>query len=186
MKIEDANRLLNIGPNRFVFSGNIRLFGEGEIDQQQYLGGLVNVLIPLIISIGDDTKIELDIEKIKPDVPDDLISIFINSEIDNTFDLTGIVRVLASKDSMDLKPTSLNTPVTLVEFKFVGNQVQEQQIEIIDARIELLRDSCYIKNEIELNATQPGEKIKVLISDRLKLFMYGTVSGNVDLSDGKE
>jgi len=186
LEIGNTNQLLNIGPNRFVFSGNIRLFGEGDINQEQYLGGLINVLVPLIISIDEGTKIELDLEKVNPDIPDELISVYINSEIDNSFDLTGLVRTLISKDSMDFIPGSFKKPDTLLVFEFVGNQTQEQQIELIDEKIELLKGTCFMKSEIELDATSPGEKIKVLTSDRLKLFMYGTVTGNINLSDRKE
>ncbi|MBN2279823.1 MAG: hypothetical protein JXQ65_04515 [Candidatus Marinimicrobia bacterium] len=184
--IDEANQLLNIAPDNFVFSGNIRLYGEGEIDQEQYLGGQINVLVPLIISVDADTKIELDPEKITTDLPDELVSVFIHSEIDNSFDLTGLVRTLISRDTTDFLPESSKKPDTLMVFRFVGNQIQEQQIEIIDDRMNMLKDSCYIKNEIELDATLPGEKIKVLTRDRLKLFMYGTIVGHIDLSDGEE
>lgn len=186
IRLQESNKLLNIAPEKIIINGILRIFGEGHIAADQYLGGRVNILVPMIISIDENTDIRLDIEQIKPNLPEEIQAVIIHSRLRNSFDLTGKLQVLISQDSLDLLENSPLKPDTLLAFYFHENESFNQQIELSYDKIELLSDSCFIRNVISLDATSDNEKIGVLTSDSLNIMMYGTIKTNIDLKNDEE
>ncbi len=184
--ISDAENLMNIAPNRFTFSGKVELYGEGNITSDQYIGGNINVRVPFILTIDENTEIDIDKEKFEQDLPDELSGMQINTLINNSFDIGGRMITLISKDSTDLNEDSQFAPDTLVNFRFEKNQQFDAVFDIQDYLIEILRDSCYMKHIIHLDPTAPNEQIKFFMTDSLKLLMHGNIKALVDLKDDEE
>ncbi|MFP4548518.1 MAG: hypothetical protein ACLFQM_10325 [Fidelibacterota bacterium] len=186
LMVTDAADLMNISPNRLTFSGKVELFGEGEITSDQYISGSVNIKVPFILTIDEDTEIDIDKEKFVQDLPDELAGMKINALINNSFDIGGRMITLISKDSTDLNEDSQFAPDTLVNFRFEKNQQFDAVFNIQDYLIEVLRDSCYMRHIIQLDPTGPNEQIKFFMTDSLKLLMNGNIKALVDLKDEEE
>ncbi len=184
--ISDAGKLLHTVPDSLLFSGNISLFGDGILTRDQYLGGVANILIPMIITVSDSTTLENDPSELSGDFPDEPQEITIHTEVTNRFDLSGKINLLISPEKSDFEKNSIIIPDTIVSFDLLRNTTFEETIELSEDKVDLFRDSSYIKNVVTLDPTDAGDNIKILTTDSLKIFMFGTVRGNLDLQDRSE
>jgi len=183
LEIPDAEDLINIKPTRLKASGTVKVGGNGIVSGDQYVGGKVNIFMPLSFIIKDDVEVDLDPEFVKEEIPDQVEAVTIFTEIINSFDISGTVNLLTSKDTLNFDVGSLIKPDTLLTFSLKPNMSFSDEISLTREKFDLIQDSCYIKPIILLDKTELGETVKFLKSDSIKVFIYGTLKAKIKIDD---
>jgi len=188
--IDDAERLLNIRPNRITTDGLLIIYPSGEpgsLFSNQNLPVTMVIEAPLNIEITEAATFEIESQKVQMDIDDviETIKIFIDS--DNDFDFGADLDILAADDTMHFKEGSLIQPDTITNLTLHPNTNETIIFDLEPEKFQLFQDSTYITGKIRLlsNVDSQGNPTssKLLSKDSLKILVYTSISVLVDPND---
>lgn len=190
VNIPDASALINIKPDQIVSYGSAAVGGNGTVAVDQYVQGVMKIVVPMDMEITDDAMVDMDPELVDEDLPEVIESVILFAETDNQFDFGGFIEVLAARDTNIFNASDPEKPDTLATFRLFPDSSFIESIMLEETKFELLQDSLYLKTVVNLLGKrdeygQP-ESSQLLPSDSLSLLLYGSIKGLIDLSASKD
>ncbi|MFC1550347.1 hypothetical protein ACFL46_03560 [Candidatus Neomarinimicrobiota bacterium] len=189
--VDDAERLLNIRPDRITADGVLIIYPSGEPGSHfsnQDLPVMLVIEAPLNIEITETATYEIESQKVQMDIDDAIESIKVFIDSDNDFDFGADLDILAARDTMYFKEGSLIRPDTITQMTIHPNTPREIIIfDLGPEKYELFQDSTYVTGKMRLlsNVDSQGNPTssKLLSKDSLKVLVYTSVSVLVDPDD---
>ncbi len=188
--VDDAERLLNIRPDRITTDGLLIIYPSGEPGSQfsnQNLPVMMVIEAPLNVEITETATYEIESQKVQMDIEDPIESIKVFIDSDNDFDFGADLDILAADDTMHFKEGSLIQPDTITNLILHPNTNETIIFDLGPEKYELFQDSTYITGKMRLlsNVDSQGNPTssKLLSKDSLKILVYTSISVLVDPND---
>jgi len=181
IKIDKAEKLININPNQISASGEAYVFGKNvKLKYNQYIDSQLGIIIPLSVTFNDTTEMKIDLEPQKvdnQDIPDNLISGTLKYKTNNAFDFGTILDLYASRDSSKIGTNKQDTLIDGLKIEY--NNSFEGEVILDEKDIDLFENSFYIKPNIHLIGEDTSQIYK---NDSLKVIFWGKFKGKIDTS----
>jgi hypothetical protein len=185
--IPNAKDLINIFPNKITASGQARVVGEGTVRQTDVVKGNLFLSAPIAFEIGDSVYVELDVEEMEEtDIPKEFKSAVLNAKVDNLFKFGAEVTVLGSPDSNYLKIPEHPDVIEIARLEVDAADTSLQVLEIGEDVIEFLKDGGYIKADVWLKGPEDGTTSRLLTTDSMTVWLYGTFKALIGAEDEEE
>jgi hypothetical protein len=186
--IPNAAELINLKPNKIVSYGTASVGGQGTVSTNQYVQGTMNILVPMSFEVADDAVIDVEPDLVKDDdIPEELDEVAIYANLDNHFELNGIINVLGAKDTLYFLADSPVAPDTIAQFRLLPDTSYEETIFLDETKFDLFTDSLYVKTSVQLlsNTDNAGNPIptRLFKNDSLTIQLYGKIKGLIDLAE---
>ncbi len=184
LDIPNAKDLINIFPNKITASGQARVVGEGTVRQTDVVKGHLFLSAPIAFEIGDSVFIELDVEKMdKNDIPNEFKSAILNARVNNLFRFGAEVTVWGSPDSNFLKIPDHPDVIEIARLDVNAADTSLQVLELGEDVIEFLKEGGYMKTDIRLKGPEDGSTARLLTTDSMTVWLYGTFKAQIGGED---
>jgi len=186
--IPDAEELINIIPQRIAASGYALIGGSGAVDTAQYVRGNLSISVPLEMEITEDAGMDFEPSLIAGnDIPKEVVGATLIAQIENGLEIGGNLTLLAARDTLLFESGVNYDPDTLAIINLLPDSTFLETIELDESQIALFQDSLYIKTICNLSGMTDavGNPVssRFLSGDELKILVYGTINGLIDLAE---
>ena len=178
--ILDASELINIKPDSIVAFGKAIIGGTNDIVTyrgNESFSGLFSISVPFVFELLEDAKIDLDIEKVDQNFPEDIESITLFIEYENMFDFNANISVLSSTDPSHFEEDSPTVPNVLSSITIQGNSTSADSFYLDKTQIKLFDDITFVKAKVFVSSEG---QVKFLSTDSLKVSSYGSINYLID------
>ena len=178
--IFDAAGLINIKPDSIIAFGKAVIGGTNDIVTyrgDESFSGYFSISLPFVFELSDDAKIDLDIEKVDQNFPEDIESITVFVEYDNMFDFDANMSFLSSTDPSHFQEDSPTIPNVLSSITIQGNSSSVDSLFLDKSQIKLFDDITFVKTKVFISSE---DQVKFLSTDSLKVNSYGSVKYLID------
>jgi hypothetical protein len=185
--IPDAKDLINIFPEKIMASGEVRIVGEGTVRQTDVVKGQLFLSAPLAFEIGDSVYVDLDVQELEDnDIPKEFKSAVLNARVNNFFSFGAEVTVLGSPDSNYLKIPDHPDVLQIAHLDIDAADTSLQVLAMEEDVINLLKKGGYMKTDVRLKGPEDGTTSRVLSTDSLTVYLYGTFKALIGAEDEEE
>ena len=185
--IPDSKDLINIFPNKIIATGQARVVGEGTVRQTDIVKGKLFLTAPIAFEIGDSVFVDLDIEELdENDIPSEFKEAVLNARVNNYFKFGAEVTVLGSPDSNFLKIPDHPEVIQIARLDINAADTSLQVLNMGEDVIQLLKNGGYVKTDVRLKSPEDGSTSKILSTDSLVVYLYGTFKALIGAEDEEE
>jgi len=188
--IPDAEELINIKPSNIVTSGYALVGGTGQVDTMQYVRGIMTISVPLEMEVTDEAKMEFEPELVKDDIPEIIEGATLYADIENDLEIGGNLILLTAKDTLLFEEGSIDLPDTIAMIRIFPDSSFLEVVELGEEQTALFDDSIYVKTQFKLTGRtdNTGNPItsRFMKGDEMKILLYGTIKGLIDIADREE
>lgn len=187
--IPNSKELVNIMPNKIKASGEARIVGEGSVRKSDTVKGKLFISVPFAFEISDSAFVDLEITELDTvDMPAEVTinQAVVNAKVDNGFKLGAEVTVLGSPDSSYLEISNHPDVIEIAHITVNPNDTSQVVVSMDDEVLDLLMNGGYVKPNIRLLGPEDGTTTRVLSTDSLTVWIYGTIKALIDIEGEEE
>ena len=182
--IDSAQHLINIQPNRIVASGTAEvgsLEEYGSVTTADTISGSLIMAAPLAFEINENSRIEVDAEKLESISADAVESGWVFLDYQNKFEFGADIAVLVTTDTTGFEN---GTADTLTKVGIQADAAGLDSVNLEESKFSLLaREGNYVKAVIGLLGREEGPS-RFLATDTMDVELYISVEAILDLNDG--